>query len=70
MTDQNTPYLSYLLRLWVVKNDHNTVWHCSVENVQTGQQQGFANIEALCKFLREATFLGQEVEFGSDELSQ
>ena len=51
MSDTGEPYLSYLLRLWVVKNQEGSVWRCSVENVHTGKRQGFASLEALCEFL-------------------
>ena len=51
MSNQKKPYLSFLLRLWVVKNQKDHVWRCSVENVQTGERQGFASPEALCDFL-------------------
>ena len=53
MTEQGRPYLSYLLRLWLVHNHDGCLWRCSLENVQTGERQGFANLEALCVFLIE-----------------
>jgi hypothetical protein len=55
MSDTGEPYLSYLLRLWVVQNQEVSVWRCSVEDVQTGERHGFASLESLCEFLREAT---------------
>ncbi|MCB9422724.1 MAG: hypothetical protein H6667_23190 [Ardenticatenaceae bacterium] len=54
MTNQEKPYLSYLLRLWLVQNQtHCGAWRCSLENVQTGERHGFASLEALCEFLGE-----------------
>jgi hypothetical protein len=53
MTDQEKPYLSYLLRLWLVQNHEGYVWRCSLENVQTGERHGFAGLEVLCEFLCE-----------------
>ena len=53
MTDQENPYLSYLLRLWLVENQAHRVWRCSLENVQTGKRYGFASLEALYTFLDE-----------------
>lgn len=57
MSDKGEPYLSYLLRLWVVENQEGYIWRCSVEDVQTGERYGFATLESLCDFLREATGL-------------
>ena len=60
MSDTGEPYLSYLLRLWVVKNQEGSVWRCSVENVYTGERQGFAGLESLCEFLRrEVRYLSE-----------
>jgi hypothetical protein len=53
MTKQEKPYLSYLLRLWSVQNQTHSTWRCSLENVQTGERHGFANLDALCVFLGE-----------------
>jgi hypothetical protein len=55
MSDMGEPYLSYLLRLWMVQNQEGNVWRCSVEDVQTGELHGFASLESLCDFLCEAT---------------
>ncbi|MCA9974175.1 MAG: hypothetical protein KC413_00440 [Anaerolineales bacterium] len=53
MTEQEKPYLSYLLRLWLVQNQTHCAWRCSLENVQTGERHGFASLEAVCAFLGE-----------------
>ena len=53
-------YLSYLLRLWVVQNQEGCLWRCSVEDVQTGERYGFANLELLISFLQEQT-VGQSI---------
>lgn len=65
MSDKGEPYLSYLLRLWVVENQEGYVWRCSVEDVQTGERYGFASLESLISFLRHATVL--EVNVGPEE---
>lgn len=49
--DKGEPYLSFLLRMWLVKNQVHQVWRFSLENVQTGERHGFASLEALCEFL-------------------
>ncbi len=55
MNERERPYVSYLLRLWLVHNHEGAVWRCSIQNVQTGKQQGFDSPESFCKFLQEAT---------------
>ena len=48
-------YLSYLLRLWRVGVKERTIWWASLECPRTGDQLGFADVEALCRYLRVAT---------------
>ena len=48
-------YLSYLLRLWRVEVNERTVWRASLECPHTGEQSGFADVEALCRYLRVET---------------
>ena len=51
LTQQTTGYRSYLLRLWCEQQDGNPVWRASLENVQSGQQHGFAGLEELLAYL-------------------
>jgi hypothetical protein len=67
MSEAGEPYLSYLLRLWLVKNQEGCVWRCSVENVQTGERQGFASMELLYDFLRQETGLMVDGDLEHDE---
>jgi hypothetical protein len=48
-------YLSFLLRLWRVKQNDENGWRASLENPHTGEVRGFASLEALWNFLREET---------------
>jgi hypothetical protein len=48
-------YISYLLRLWQVTTEGKAVWRASLESPHTGEQLGFANLEALCRYLRAET---------------
>jgi hypothetical protein len=50
-------YHSYLLRLWQVGVD----WRASLEDVETGELQGFAGLAALIDYLEKQTF-AKEVE--------
>lgn len=66
MSDREDPYLSYLLRLWVVENQAQHVWRCSLKNVQTGERHGFASLEALYVFLDEKISLVPEGDRADD----
>ena len=44
-------YHSYLLRVWLVKENGKSVWRGSLENPFTGGRMGFANLLELCIFL-------------------
>ena len=48
-------YLSYLLRVWRVKVSERTTWRASLECPDTGERLGFADLEALCRYLRVET---------------
>ena len=61
MTKRRVDYLSYLLRMWRVNGDENEsesyrpVWRASLEDPQTGQQQGFGSLEDLFDYLLKKT---------------
>ena len=44
-------YRAYLLRLWRVE-DEGRGWRARLENVETGETQGFASLEMLIEFLQ------------------
>ncbi len=46
-------YRSYLVRLW--QSGAQGTWRASVQSVQTGVTQRFANLEALTAFLQTQT---------------
>lgn len=58
MTQPNDPaprYQSYLLRCWEVRSqqpDQPPTWRFSLQNPQTEQKHGFADLEELVDFLR------------------
>jgi hypothetical protein len=49
-------YRAYLLRLWRVGDDGGH-WRARLENVDTGEAQGFASLAKLIEFLQS---LGEE----------
>jgi hypothetical protein len=55
MDNQETTSRSYLLRLWLAGSAGQAVWRASLENVQTGERLGFANLEHLFVFLMQQT---------------
>ena len=55
MIDEDTSYLSFLLRLWRVSNDGVPEWRASLEHPHTGERFGFANLVQLTEFLEHQT---------------
>lgn len=53
MTSRKLRYLSFLLRLWPVKQNGGEIWRASLENPRTGERRGFASLELLMAFLHE-----------------
>ncbi|RMF05856.1 MAG: hypothetical protein D6768_00395 [Chloroflexi bacterium] len=51
MKNEQPGYAAYLLRLWY--EDGAVCWRATLENVHTGEQTGFANLEKLFAFLRQ-----------------
>ncbi|MBM4431094.1 MAG: hypothetical protein FJ026_12215 [Chloroflexi bacterium] len=52
--DKKRPYLSYLLRLWLAKDD-GAVWRASLEAPNGAERHGFTNLEELYAFLEAQT---------------
>jgi len=55
MDKHQTTSLSYLVRLWPTGVAGQHLWRASLENVQSGERRGFANLEQLFVFLMEQT---------------
>jgi hypothetical protein len=55
MSQERAIYLSYLLRLWSIRVDGETVWRASLESGLMGQRQAFASLDDLFGFLRRQT---------------
>ena len=47
--DDGSPYQSYLLRCW---QEDGEKWRFRLQNVATGEQAGFSDLEAMLEFLR------------------
>jgi hypothetical protein len=48
-------YLSFLLRLWRVRQNEGNGWRASLEDPHTGEVRSFASLELLWDFLCEQT---------------
>ena len=57
MKPDQPDYHSYLLRLWLVPDGGEGQWRASLEDFQTGDQQGFKDLPALLGFLASLTHL-------------
>ena len=52
MPTTTSAYFSYLLRLWLAGDDGQPEWRLALIDPQTGEQHGFASLEALTTFLQ------------------
>jgi hypothetical protein len=48
-----SPYLSYLLRLWQTRDGDEQVWRASLESPGTGEWRGFGSLAALVAYLEQ-----------------
>lgn len=55
-------YLSYLLRLWRVRDREGDVWRASLQHPGSGERVSFRTLEELFAFLRRETGAAQDVE--------
>jgi hypothetical protein len=62
VTEQQRPYLAYLLRLWQIQDKWETGWRASLENAHTGEKLAFAHLDELVAFLRERIDLAPPAE--------
>jgi hypothetical protein len=54
-------YYSFLLRLWLVKDNGGQNWRASLENVESGEKRGFACLEELLAYLSQMTMQANEI---------
>jgi hypothetical protein len=53
MTEKKRPYMSYLLRLWQIKEKGKLVWRASLESPGSGERVGFGSLPELYHFLQQ-----------------
>ena len=49
-TQKSFPYQAFLLRCWQAEGAE---WRFRLQNVQTGEQKGFNNLDTMLAFLRD-----------------
>ena len=52
MKTVQSDYHSYLLRMWRVKAAEGDAWRATLEDVQSGELHGFADLAALLEYLQ------------------
>lgn len=66
MNGGQSRYISYMLRLWQAGDQEQSSWRASLENPHTGEQHGFANVEALFEFVRQEIGVAYETREGGE----
>jgi hypothetical protein len=64
MSDEQSNYLSYLLRLWRENGEEQNTWQASLESALTHKRYVFPNLEKLFAFLQRQIGVGSDVEKG------
>ena len=55
-------YVSFMLRLWRVRERDADVWRASLQHPQTGERVDFPTLEELFAFLRQETGTARDAE--------
>lgn len=55
MANEESSYLSFLLRLWLADDDEEPTRRISLESPLTGECKGFSNLNDMCSYLRVLT---------------
>jgi hypothetical protein len=53
MKKAQSPYHSYLLRLWCTSSYEQTIWHFSLEDPKTGTRHTFNSLADCMEFLEK-----------------
>ena len=65
--DEKGKYLSYLLRVWLVRVSGEHIWRGSLEDPFTGERMGFANLIEL--FIYLSAQIGEN-DHDTDEMAE
>ena len=61
-------YISYLIRLWQIRNAGELVWRASLESPSTGERVGFSSLDELFGFLQRQTRPTPDADQGADQM--
>lgn len=53
-THETPRYQAYVLRLWLSADEAAPMWRASLEDTRTNERRGFADVDSLCVFLKDA----------------
>ena len=62
MSNEQSNYLSYLLRLWRENGEEQNAWQASLESARTHKRHVFPSLEMLFAFLQRQIGVGNDVE--------
>lgn len=51
MNPEQASYQAFVLRMWAEREPGREIWRFSLEDAQTGERAGFADLERLAHFL-------------------
>lgn len=69
MDSREEKYLSYMLRLWRAVSEAGGAWRASLEDPQTGERKGFADLQGLFGYLSERTEPVGSLSAAEDDLT-
>ena len=64
MSNEQSNYLSYLLRMWRENGEEQGNWQASLESALTHKRYVFSSLEKLFAFLQRQIGVGNDVEKG------
>ena len=67
VSNEQSDYFSYLLRLWREKDKDRPVWRASLERSRTAERQVFPSLDDLFEYLQWQTGVGFDADGDDDE---
>lgn len=53
MSPNKPGYLSFLLRMWSIETDSESIWRASLQDVESGEVQQFGSLNMMIKHLEQ-----------------
>jgi hypothetical protein len=67
MSNEQSDYFSYLLRLWRENDKERTTWRASLEHSRTARRRVFPSLDDLFQYLEQQIGVGLVADGGNDE---